>query len=115
MDFTSMNKKGFILISTLLLISVLFGYVYAIKQTDIFQSNLNTLKYMNHQAQIQLDAVKNYIIQTQNPQIENYILDDDRFDLEILFTNEDGDTKYYITIEPKQDNIPIRLSEIIIK
>jgi hypothetical protein len=107
-------KPSFALLVTIVLIGVLFIYTYSIVQSNIFQSNLNKLKYMNLQANIHFDYVKDYIENHNDQQIQNLQLSDDRFNLSIGLQSENGSTNYYVIIEAK-DDIPIRLSEMIIK
>lgn len=69
---------------------------------------------MNLQANIHFDYVKNYIEDHNDLEIENLKLSDNRFDLSIDLQSENGKTNYYVIIEAK-DDIPVRLSEMIIK
>lgn len=108
-------KRGFALFSTLMFIGVLFFYTYSISQSNIFQSNLNKLKYMNLQVTIHFDYVKKFIMTHSEEEINTLSLEDERFLLNINASHIDGTTTYYVVIEAIDGDIPIRLSEIIIK
>lgn len=107
-------KPAFALLFTIFLVGVLFLYAYSILQSNVFSSNLNKLKYMNLQANIHYDYVKDYIENNSDQQIKKLSLDDNRFDLKITSTIDNNTTTYYVIIEAK-DDIPIRLSKKIIK
>ncbi len=107
-------KKSFALFITIALIGVLFLYTYSIVQSNVFQSNLNKLKYMNLQARIHFDYVKKYIGNHNDEQIKNLQLSDERFALKIVPKIEDEVSAYYVVIEAMED-IPVRLSEKVIK
>ena len=107
-------KPAFALLFTIMLVGSLFLLSYAILENNIFQSNLNKLKYMNLQAQIHYDYVENYIGDHTHEEILELGLNDNRFDLNITFTIENNKITYYIIIDAK-DDLPIRLSKKIIK
>jgi len=102
-----LSYKAFGLISVLVLL-VVFSYTSIfIIQNKTFSSNINKLKYLEIQAKIYL-----YNIQNSND-IKNYILNDDKFLLDIQ--EEDYNSTnflYYITIKAK--NEPLRLCKTII-
>jgi len=108
------RSQGFALFITILLVGSLFLLSYSIVQSNLFQSNLNKLKYMNLQANIHLDYVKKYISEHDDLEIKNLSLEDNRFDLKISAKEENAKQVYYVVIEAKE-SIPIRLSQKIIK
>ncbi|MEA3498202.1 MAG: hypothetical protein U9R16_03995 [Campylobacterota bacterium] len=109
------NKPAFVLITTMFLV-VLFGiYSLTIMENNTFSSNLNRLKYLHLQANIHIDYVKEFIENSTDIQIDNFSLNDDRYKMKIVNkAGENYSTKYYISIETKDDT-PVRLSQIIIK
>lgn len=108
------NKRAFALFITLILVSILFLLLYSIVQNNVFQSNLNRLKYMNLQAHIHYDYVKNYIQEHSKDEIEQLSLDDKRFILKIIPKIQEKQTIYYVVIQAWGE-IPVRLSKKIIK
>ena len=107
-------KRSFALFITIILIAILFMLSYSIVQSNIFQSNLNKLKYMNLQAKIHYEYIKKYIQEHSDEEIKKLQLTDNRFELKISSTTENNTIIYYVIIEAK-DDIPIRLSQKIIK
>ena len=108
------EKKSFALLITILLVVIISYFSYSIVQSNMFSSNLNKLKYLHLQAKIHLDFVKDYILSHTQIQIDTFSLNDERFDLSIISKDENGTKVYYIAIEAK-DDMPIRLSDKIIK
>jgi len=98
------NKKSFVLLATLIFVSLLMIYSLIIVENKNLSSNLNKLKYLHLQAKIHMKIVKQKIKNNQQP--ENIILDDDRFLLNIIKT----DNIYTISIKSKSE--PIRLYSI---
>jgi hypothetical protein len=107
-------KPAFALLVTIVFVTAFLLYSYAIIENNLFQRNLNTLKYTKLQGEIHMDYVKEYIGDHNDTQISSLTLGDDRFDLHITIQDEDALSEYYIVIEAK-DAIPVRLSEKIIK
>ena len=106
-------KKSFVLIFTIFL-SLLFSvYSLSILENNTIYSNLNKLKYLHLQAKIHIDYIIEQIKNTQDIDITNLTLNDDRFSLGIIEKNDENLT-YYISIKTI-DNTPIRLSEVITK
>lgn len=108
------NKRGFALFLTIFLIAIFFLFTFSIVQSNVFQSNLNKLKYMNLQANIHYDYIKKYIEEHNDKEIKSFIIKDNRFTLDIKSQTQNNRKIYYVIIEAK-DNIPIRLSKKIIK
>jgi len=108
------QRRGFALFITIILIAILFLLSYSIVQSNLFQSNLNKLKYMNLQANIHYEYVEKYINEHSDEEIEKLTLNDNRFNLKVSSEIDNNSTTYYIIIDAK-DDIPIRLSKKIIK
>lgn len=108
------NKNGFALLISLLFLILIGSFSLSIVQTNIFASNLNSLKYLHFQATIYLDFLTQYIHTHSHEEIANLQLKDNRYNLSIKREEEFGDSVYYIILETV-DNTPIRLSEKIIK
>jgi len=107
-------KKSFVLIFTIFL-SLLFSiYSLSILENNTIYSNLNKLKYLHLQAKIHIDYIIEQIKNTQDIDINNLTMVDDRFDLDIIEKDDENLTYYYISIKTI-DNTPVRLSETIIK
>jgi len=108
------GKKSFALFITIFLV-VLFGLLsYKIMENHIFSSNLNKLKYLHLQANIHLAYIKDYISSHNETEISSFILDDDRYILNIVKKDENGTALYYIGLKTSDDT-PIRLSDKVIK
>ena len=108
------NKKSFALFITIFLV-VLFGLLsYKIIENNIFSSNLNKLKYLHLQANIHLDYIKSYISSHNETEISSFILDDDRYNLNIVKKDVNSSVVYYIGLKTNDDT-PIRLSDKVIK
>ncbi len=108
------TKSSFALFITMVLI-VLFGLLsIGIVENRVFSNNLNTLKYLHLQAKIHMNKTKKFIQNSNDTQISNFILNDERYDIIIDKKNENNISKYYIIIRTVDDT-PIRLSDIFIK
>jgi hypothetical protein len=108
------KKRGFAIITTIFLVLLFSLFSYKIVENNIFSSNLNKLKYLHLQANYHLEYIKNYIIINNETQIDNFILNDDRYQLKIVKKNENNDEVYYISLKTADDT-PIRLSDKVIK
>lgn len=108
------NKKSFALLVTIFLVLLLAFFSLRIIENNLFLSNLNKLKYLNLQGNIHMDYIKDFINTKSKYEIDNFSLDDDRFNLELIKKDEDNKTIYYIYLNTK-DKTPIRLSQTIIK
>jgi hypothetical protein len=103
-------KQSFAFITTIILV-VLFGlYLIKFAETNMMGSQLNRLKYLNLQGVIYLDYIKDFIYQNDKSEILNLKIDDDRFSIDIKFSED----RYFIVIQTV-DQSNIRLSEVIIK
>ena len=111
-----LNKNGFAMITTLLLV-VMFSYLSInIIQTNNIGQNLNILKYLHLQAKIHLDSLlalsKEDLQKIANgDDIKKYI-DDSRYNMSV--STDQNRTKYCIVVETA-DQSHIRLSQIVIK
>ncbi|MEA3513780.1 MAG: hypothetical protein U9R37_09285 [Campylobacterota bacterium] len=105
-------KKSFALISTIFLVVLFSFFSLSILENDVFSSNLNKLKYLHIQANIHMNFVKEFVKNNNNIDIDSFMLDDERFNLNIY--NEINTTIYHISISTK-DETPIRLSQKVIK
>lgn len=95
------QKKSFILFATLIFVSLLMIYSVTIVENKNLNSNLNKLKYLHLQAKIHMKLIKEKI--NDNQEIEDIILNDDRFILKIIKT----DNIFNISIKAKNEPISI--------
>ena len=109
-----MNKKGFGLISALVLLVIFSFLSINIIQNQNYSSKIDTLKYLKLQSKIYMYNVKEFIRKNNYKQISNYKLNDNRFLLEIKKEDLNNSTKYHIYIKTNND-IPISTYENIIK
>lgn len=111
---SSQRKRAFALFTTIIFV-VLFSFIsYRIVESNIFSSNLNKLKYLHLQANIHMDYVKDFIVNNDENTINDFVLEDERFDLNISKKVDSNKTTYYINLETI-DESEIRLSQKIIK
>lgn len=99
-----MIKKGFGLLSVLILLVVFSFLSINIVQNQTFSSKIDTLKYLHLQAIIYISNVKKYIQNNSDEQIQTYNLDDDRFIL--LIQSEDINSStilYHISLKTNDD------------
>ena len=108
------KKSGFALLSTIFLVLLFSLFSYKIVENNIFSSNLNKLKYLHLQANIHLEYIKTYISTHNEVEIDDFILNDDRYSLDIVKKDENGISVYYIGLKTIDDT-PIRLSDKVIK
>ena len=108
------KKSGFALLSTIFLVLLFSLFSYKIVENNIFSSNLNKLKYLHLQANIHLEYIKTYISSHSATEIDNFILEDDRYNLDIVKKDENSKTTYYIKLNTIDDT-PITLSDKVIK
>ena len=113
------NKKGFLILSVIILM-VTFSYLsIQIVQNQTFSSQIDKLKYLEIQAKIYMTKCEKYIDQTNNESlILSYKIDDERFNCKIeseKITDSNGSitTSYHITIKAKDE--PVTLYKQIIK
>jgi hypothetical protein len=107
-------KKSFVLILTISLVLLFSFFSLNIVQTNIFSTNLNKLKYLHLQANIHLKNLEEYVKTYDDEKIKTVVLDDERFDMNIVSKNENNSTVYYISISTKDDT-PIRVLTTITK
>lgn len=108
------NKKSFALFVTIFLVILFSLFSYKIVENNVFGSNLNKLKYLHLQANVHLEYIKNYISTHNETQINSFVLDDNRYLLNITKKDENSTTVYYIGLKTSDDT-PIRLSDKVIK
>lgn len=95
-------KKSFSLLTTLLLV-VLFSFLSVkIIQNQTFSTQVDKLKYLELQGKVHLEKIKTFI---QNDSIKNFVLNDDRYELNYSF--EGNLTHIYI----KAKNEPVTIYE----
>lgn len=105
------NKKSFVLITTILLVIVFSILSVSIIESNMISSNLNKLKYLHLQANIHIKNVEKYILLNSYEDIMKYTIKDDRFFLKIVSKNEDNKTIYYINIKTIDDT-PISVNKM---
>ena len=108
------QKRSFILIVTIFLVISFSIYSLTIIENSTIASNLNKLKYLHLQATIHMSYIKNLLSSSDNINIDNVVLNDNRYELSIKEIIDINKTNYYISIKTKDDT-PIRLSELIVK
>jgi len=108
-------KKSFALLTTILFV-VLFSFISVrMVETNLLQSNLNTLKYLHLQAKIYMDEVSGYIESHTDAEILEFenLWNNDSYSLTIV-QDDTNSSIYYISIKTIDDT-HIRLSQKIIK
>ena len=108
------EKSAFALFITMFLVVALGIFSLSIVQNNIFSSNLNKLKYLHFQANIHFEYIKKFIENNSIEDIENFNLQDNRYDTTIVKRVESNTTIFYISIKIKDDT-PVRLSDKIVK
>ncbi|HIP13210.1 MAG TPA: hypothetical protein EYG97_01935 [Arcobacter sp.] len=98
-----MSKKGFGLISVLILLVVFSFLSVNIVQSQAYSSKIDTLKYLSLQANIHMYTVKQFIIENDDVGIDNFKLDDERFSLDIKKEDLTDTSKYHIYIKTVDD------------
>ena len=109
-----MSKKGFGLISVLILLVIFSFLSINIVQNQTYSSKIDTLKYLNLQANIHMYSIKKFILNNDEETIDSYKLNDERFYLEIKKEDINETIKYHIYLKTK-DNSHISSYESIIK
>lgn len=102
-----MNKKSFVLISTMILLVTLSIFSFELIQNNIISSNLNKLKYLELQAQVYMVKLEEFISTSTDTQIENFVLNDNRFKVKIVKKDEVNSSIYYFSIESIENNIKV--------
>lgn len=84
-------------------------------ETNLFSSNLNTLKYLHLQSTIHKDKMVEFIKKHDDTEINTFVdtWNDNRFLIEII-KDDTNSSIYYLTLETA-DSSHIRLSQKIIK
>jgi hypothetical protein len=97
-------KKAFSLL-TVLIVVILFSFLsIKIVQNQTFSSNIDKLKYLELQGKIHLKDIEDFL---QNNSIENYTLNDTRYELDYTINGN----KIHIYLNAK--NAPVRLYKLI--
>ena len=99
-------KKSFALVITLTFLIVLSLYMVNIVENKTLFSNINKLKYLHLQSKIHLKYIKEYILTHNDNDIEDFNLNDERFNLYIDKIEQNNTKSYYISLKAK--NEPIR-------
>ena len=94
-----MSKKGFGLISVLVLLVTFSFLSINILQNKAYSSKIDRLKYLSLQATIYMYNVKQFIIKNDDYEINNFKLEDERFSLDIKKEDLDDKFKYHIYIK----------------
>jgi len=112
------KKRGFLILSVIILM-VTFSYLsIQIIQNQTFSSQIDKLKYLEIQAKIYMTKYEKYIMQNNNEGlILNYKTVDERFDCKVESehlhdANGSEITNYHITIKAKDE--PVTLYKKII-
>lgn len=104
------QKRGFLLLSVIILV-VTFSYLsISIIQNQTFSSQIDKLKYLEIQEKIHFDNIKQYIDKTNTESlILAYKLNDTRFDLIIKSEHSEdlnnSKITYHITIQSKDEHV----------
>jgi len=109
-----MSKKGFGLISVLILLVIFSFLSINIVQNQTYSSKINTLKYLNLQSTIHMYNIKKFILKNDDEKISKFNLDDERFSLNIRKEDVNDSVKYHIYIKTK-DSTNISSYDSIIK
>ena len=107
-------KKGFGLLSVLVLLIIFSFLSINIIQNNNFSSNIDKLKYLHLQANIHIVNIKKYIINHTNSDINNFILNDNRFDLRIDSEDINSSKKYHIHLKTV-DEMHISIYDNVLK
>jgi type II secretory pathway pseudopilin PulG len=92
-------KQSFSLL-TVLIVVVLFSFLsIKIVQNQTFSSQIDKLKYLEIQAKIHLLQIQEFI---KNDSIENFILNDKRFELN--YSKDDNKTHIYLNAKDEHLN-----------
>ncbi len=112
MDNKVISKKSFSLFITIILVMIFAALSISIVETKVTSSNIDKLKYLNLQANIHLEYVKEYISTHTTDEVLSLNLDDSRFDLSISSFEENNISKYHIYIKTI-DETPISIYLIL--
>ncbi len=107
-------KRSFALFLTIFALTVFSYLSISIIETNSISSNIDTHKYLHLQANIHLKYIKEYIATNTPEEINNLNLNDTKFDLTITPKEDNNITTHHITIETKDDT-NIRLYSTVIK
>ncbi len=95
------TKKSFALFLTILALTSFSYLSLSTIETNSISSNIDKLKYLHLQANIHLKYVKEYIITHTQEEIDNFKLNDKRFNLTIVPIKDNNITTYSISINTK--------------
>jgi len=99
------KSKAFILISSLFIL-VLFSYLSIhIIQNNSYKSKINILKYYEIQSLIHIKYIKEQLL--LNIPINKIIINDNRFNINIISFESNNSLKYDIYISSKSNHISI--------
>ena len=107
-------KRSFALLITIMLLMLFAGLSISIVETQTISTNIDTLKYLNLQANIHLGYIKKYINAHSIQDINTFECSDDKFKIELIKYEENNQTKYHIYINTV-DGTHIRLYDSISK
>ena len=109
-------KKSFALLSTILFVIVFSLVSIRFVETNLLSSNLNSLKYLHLQSLIYMDIINQFILTHSNEQIDEYVnsWSDNRFLIKII-SDDTNSSIYYSSIQTRDTNNHVRLSQKIIK
>ncbi|MCK5293222.1 MAG: hypothetical protein KAJ49_01125 [Arcobacteraceae bacterium] len=96
-------KKGFGLLSVLILLVIFSFLSINIVQNHNFSSNIDKLKYLHLQANIHMSNIKKYIAEHSSAEIELYQLNDDRFNLILEKEDIGSSIKYHLYLKTIDD------------
>lgn len=92
-------KSGFALLITIGLLTLFAILSISIVETKNMSNSIDRLKYLHLQAIIHMKNIKQFIIENNKSDIEEYQLKDERFELSISSIVENNQTKYDISIQ----------------
>lgn len=108
------RKKAFALLITIILLTLFSFLSISIIENQTISSNIDKLKYLHLQSQVHMKYIKDYIKTHSKDEIKLLKLEDSRFNLEIIESEEDNQTIYNIAITTVDDTT-IRIHYTLVK
>jgi hypothetical protein len=107
-------KRSFILISSIIIVLLLSLYSLTILKNNTLFSNINTHKYLHLQGRIHMEKLKNFINTHNDTQINNFSLNDNRYNMKIVKTITESSVLYHVSLET-YDDTNVRIYETFVK
>ena len=97
-------KSSFALVSTIIIVVLLSLYSLSILKNNTLFSNINTHKYLHLQAKMHMEKIKNFINTHDDEAINNFSLNDNRYNMKIVKTDFENSVRYHVSLDTADES-----------